>query len=314
MTEPPPKGVPYGVENLHQGDHYIKEGDIIIPCLSSVHPLSLSAHQELITVLAKQMGRLVLEWDLSWVTKTGSGVGPAEAEAMRLVFTHTDVPVPEVIFTDFKRPEKEVTTRSEYDYHLPEGMIGMTIIPGTTLEQKWDILDDEAKESICLQLWDMLSKIRNIPRPQGFEGLYQCLADGSPSQDPMFKDLQTPARPLLSDFEVRARIYERYTHCGGTRYDNELPDMLPRSERSVFTHADIAPRNVMVDDQNKVTGILDWEWAGWYPDYWEYAQIMRRAFWTDKSAGAWNWSLWMEKTAPQRWDLRGIDAARKVLF
>ena len=83
--------------------------------------------------------------------------------------------------------------------------------------------------------------------------------------------------------------------------------MLPRSECSVFTHADIAPRNVMVDEQNMVTGILDWESAGWYPDYWEYAQIMRPAFWGD-------WSVWMEKTAPQRWDLEGINASRKVLF
>jgi hypothetical protein len=35
----------------------------------------------------------------------------------------------------------------------------------------------------------------------------------------------------------------------------------------------------MVDEHNMVTGILDWESAGWYPDYWEYAQIMRPAFW-----------------------------------
>jgi aminoglycoside phosphotransferase (APT) family kinase protein len=43
--------------------------------------------------------------------------------------------------------------------------------------------------------------------------------------------------------------------------------MLPRSEHSVFTHADIAPRNVMVDEQKNITGILDWESAGWYPEY-----------------------------------------------
>ncbi|OQE28227.1 hypothetical protein PENFLA_c005G10800 [Penicillium flavigenum] len=70
---------------------------------------------------------------------------------------------------------------------------------------------------------------------------------------------------------------------------------------------DIAPRNILVDEENNATGVIDWEYAGWYPEYWEYAQIMRPAFGGD-------WSVWMDKTAPQRWDLGGINAARKVLF
>ncbi|RWQ95252.1 hypothetical protein C8Q69DRAFT_403513, partial [Paecilomyces variotii] len=56
-----------------------------------------------------------------------------------------------------------------------------------------------------------------------------------------------------------------------------------------------------------VTGILDWEYAGWYPDYWEYAQILSPVFWGD-------WSIWIDRTTPQRWDLSGINAARKILF
>lgn len=101
----------------------------------------------------------------------------------------------------------------------------------------------------------------------------------------------------MNDSELRVRIYERYLHFGGRRFESQLPDMLPRSYSSVFTHADIAPRNIMVDEQNKVTGILDWE----------YAQIMRPAFEGD-------WSMWMDRTAPQTWDLNGINAARRVLF
>lgn len=174
----------------------------------------------------------------------------------------------------------------------------MTIAPGMPLTEKWDKLDDDAKESICLQLWDLVAKIHTIAPPPKLSGLYQCLADGSPSCDPMLEDLQWPPRPLRSDADVRARIYERYLRFGGLRYKDKLPRMLPRSERSVFTHADIAPRNVMVDAENRVTGLLGWEWAGWYPDYWEYAQIMRPAF-------KGNWSWWMERTAPRRWDLGG---------
>lgn len=183
----------------------------------------------------------------------------------------------------------------------------MTLIHGSRLQEKWDTLDEKTKESVCRQLWGFIANIRNIPRPTELNGFFQCAVDGTPTTDPMLADLNEPARPLMNDSDVRARIYERYCHFGGRRYEHQLPDMLPRSDRSVFTHADIAPRNIMVDEQNNVTGILDWEFAGWYPDYWEYAQILRPAFWGD-------WSRWMERTAPQRWDISGINAARRVLF
>ncbi|OQE44712.1 hypothetical protein PENCOP_c002G01014 [Penicillium coprophilum] len=308
-----PAEFPYEDKNLHKGHRYIKKGNTLLPCASYVDPLSLEADQELIYVLDKQMGRLVVELDTSWVIKSGFGVRSAEAEAMRLVFRNTEIPVPEVLFTDFHADRTRMETETETDepwkpnFYIPQGLIAMTIIPGIPLERKWDSLDDGVKESICLQLWNLISAIRNIPLPQELQGLYQCAADGSLSQDPMLKDLQRPARPITSDMELRARIYERYLHCGGRRYENQLLDMLPRSEHSVFTHADIAPRNLMVDEQNIITGILDWESAGWYPDYWEYAQIMRPAFRGD-------WSVWMKKTAPQQWDLQGINASRKVLF
>lgn len=164
------------------------------------------------------------------------------------------------------------------NFHPPEGTIGMTIISGITLEQKWNRLDDEAKESMCLQLWDLTSKVRNIADPHELEGPCQCAAVGSLSRDPMLEDSQEPGRPLTSDWELRARIYDRYLHFEGSRYVNQLLNMLPRSKRSVFTNADTASRNIIVDEQNNVTGILDWGSVGWYPEYWEYAQIMRPAF------------------------------------
>lgn len=37
----------------------------------------------------------------------------------------------------------------------------------------------------------------------------------------------------------------------------------------VFTHGDLNPCNIIVRD-GKVVGIIDWEFAGWYPHYWEY--------------------------------------------
>ncbi|KAK3901076.1 hypothetical protein C8A05DRAFT_35258 [Staphylotrichum tortipilum] len=35
-----------------------------------------------------------------------------------------------------------------------------------------------------------------------------------------------------------------------------------------YTHADLNPRNIVVDAKaGKITGIVDWEFGGWYPEY-----------------------------------------------
>lgn len=286
-------GIPFEPQYMQEGAHYIKVGTVMFPCSATPDPSSLPPEQEVITVRSKQMGRTVLEHDFSYISKSGHGVRYAESEAMRMVHKNTAVPVPEVLFTQF-RPG--------------HGTIGMALIQGVSLEKKWNTLNEQSKMSVCLQVWNIISQIRAIPRPPELDdNLFQCAADGSLTKDPLLEDLGDPARPLTSDTDLRTRIFERYVHFGGCQYKHQLPDILPRSDCSVFTHADIAPRNIMVDEQNNVTGLLDWESAGWYPDYWEYAQILRPAFWSD-------WSEWMDRTAPRKWDLSGINAARKVLF
>jgi hypothetical protein len=56
----------------------------------------------------------------------------------------------------------------------------------------------------------------------------------------------------------------------------------------VLTHGDLHPRNIMVSimpndlsDKSEatpgvfiVTGLLDWEMCGWYPEYWEYVKAL----------------------------------------
>jgi len=40
----------------------------------------------------------------------------------------------------------------------------------------------------------------------------------------------------------------------------------------VFTHQDLAPRNIMIDPQNNLW-LVDWECSGWYPTYFEYVAM-----------------------------------------
>lgn len=45
-----------------------------------------------------------------------------------------------------------------------------------------------------------------------------------------------------------------------------------RQYRSVFTHADLNPRNILID-HGRLSGIVDWECAGFYPEYWEFTRL-----------------------------------------
>ena len=245
-----------------------------------------------VEVLSKQGGAHVLLFDDELVFKTGGRVRRAEEVALRLVKDHTDVPVPDL--------------GSSY-YTAHEGRLCMSYIPGRPLNASWDRLDDTTKERLCHDIWSMIEKLRRIPKPSELQHLFLCLADGSNSHDVLVTDLPEHQK-LLDDEAVRNRIYERYYECNGRKYEKELPDMLPRAETSVFTHGDVAPRNIMFDlDTQRITGIIDWENSGWYPDYWEYANILKPS--VDK-----DWQKWMNLTAPRKWDISGIMAARVVVL
>lgn len=43
----------------------------------------------------------------------------------------------------------------------------------------------------------------------------------------------------------------------------------------MFTHGDLSPRNIIVLN-DKIVGIVDWEEAGWFPEYWEYVKFFLR--------------------------------------
>lgn len=171
------------------------------------------------------------------------------------------------------------------------------------------MLDDSGKERVSRDIWSLVGKIRTIPRPAHLETSFWCTADGSPSLDPLLGDSNDSTPPLPDDSALRDRIFARCIKCNGLSYvdGKDLPSILPRSNKSVFTHGDIAPRNILVDKSGRILGLIDWENAGWYPDYWEYASMM-------KPSSDHDWMAWMERTKPKAWDIAGINKARRVLF
>lgn len=48
-----------------------------------------------------------------------------------------------------------------------------------------------------------------------------------------------------------------------------------RPHRVTFTHGDFKAHNILVDDNGHLSGFLDWESAGWCPEYWDFTTAVR---------------------------------------
>ncbi|KAH8781269.1 hypothetical protein F5883DRAFT_539771 [Diaporthe sp. PMI_573] len=121
---------------------------------------------------------------------------------------------------------------------------------------------------------------------------------------------------MKNDEDLRARIWERHVKNNGLSYPEgkAVYDTLPRSQVSVFTHGDIHPRNILVEKDGdggsgvRITGLIDFKSSGFYPDYWEFAEMMACG---RKDA---EWMEVMNRTEPKEWDISGIRLVRRVLF
>ncbi|RYC60181.1 hypothetical protein CHU98_g6020 [Xylaria longipes] len=247
-------------------------------------------------VLSKQNGAEVRIFDEGVLLKRGTRVSRNEEAALRLAKQHTTIPVPRVHHSKYAMLDGH-----EY------GRIWMDHLEGSPLDRVWGDLDPAVKERLCHEIWSFVEQLRKVPKPAELEHFYVCGADGSVSRDVLLRDLTNPPSPLLDDESLRSRINERYLYFNGGSYREHLPDYLPLSDCSVFTHNDIAPRNILVNESHTITGLIDWEFAGWYPDYWEYAK-------TQVQWGQKDWLRWMDRTRPHDWDIVGIHKAKRVLF
>ncbi|KAI1061637.1 hypothetical protein LB506_011830 [Fusarium annulatum] len=144
--------------------------------------------------------------------------------------------------------------------HRGRVYILMERIRGRDLSQNWTQRSEDSKARILAQLKPLITELRSIVPPDGVE-FHRELRRGLELRD---GEGAFPGLRELIDF-----------HNGPW-------------EGPVFTHGDLSSLNIMADGDT-VTGIVDWESAGWMPPYWEYTSAWhvnpRNTFWRDAVDG-----------------------------
>ncbi|OIW30179.1 hypothetical protein CONLIGDRAFT_597232 [Coniochaeta ligniaria NRRL 30616] len=232
-----------------------------------------------------------------------------EFNTLRLIRQHTTIPVAQPL--DFVAgPEAE---KANGWTNGPSKQLSLiTNLPGSSLDLCIDFMSMEHINEIAAQLRHYISQLRRIPQTVNPD-MAICNSLGKSLVNPR---LQNPNRgPFRDEREFSQTLM--------------FPDdPSRRGHKVVFTHGGLNSRSILVDRYVrsdgttgwKITGIVNWRSAGWYPEYWEYTNslymrkklgarhrdLMRIVF---REFGDYEEELKIEK---QCWDLDGKENTQKI--
>ncbi|KAI1323067.1 kinase-like domain-containing protein [Xylariaceae sp. FL0255] len=142
------------------------------------------------------------------------------------------------------------------------------LVQGEPLDEVWHDLDDRQKSDIQNQLREQFALMRKCT--ETFIGRVGC----THARNSYDRIAQTFHGLFADEKEFDEWCLARLgtlTRWKWRRYLEKSRKDTP--SKFVLTHGDLRPRNIMVKD-GQVTGIIDWEKSGFYPDYAEYAFAM----------------------------------------
>jgi thiamine kinase-like enzyme len=147
----------------------------------------------------------------------------------------------------------------------------MERIDGQPAALGWVWRSEASKARILDQLKDITQQLKNVTPPNG-HGVTNIV--GGP-----IYDCRLPNRSLWGPFNTTDDFHKELRNGIDLEVDtshiaSELPELFAFHKQYVpktaLTHGDLSSLNILVKGDD-VVGIIDWETAGWFPSYWEYA-------------------------------------------
>ena len=116
--------------------------------------------------------------------------------------------------------------------------------------------------------------IGSVGHRKCFDGVFVTSESNIPNVNGPFSNESEMSEGMLS------RLADTEPHSS-IRLFRTILSSLPK-HRIVFTHADLQARNILVRrgghgtaDHGKIKlTIIDWEYSGWYPEYWEFCNSL----------------------------------------
>lgn len=158
------------------------------------------------------------------------------------------------------------------------GVMFMSYVPGTALDQVWSHLSREGKLSIQKQLEEIFSRLRSLRQEDGIElgGVRgEGVKDYRIMETLAYKGITTARGFNELQFSAKHRASPSYVKLLRVFLEEDHESL----QGSVFTHGDLKKSNVMVQEDPGnagfyvVTGVIDWEDSGFYPEYYESTRL-----------------------------------------
>ena len=160
--------------------------------------------------------------------------------------------------------------------HRGRAYIVMERIQGDSVYVEYKKLErEDDRARLIAQLKSIFEELRSLP-PPSLNRVESCIGGSlfdwriSHSKNTRFGPFETIPR-----FHQWLRCDTSQEGLKDWKEDRaNIDSMIARHDTPVwpapvFTHGDLHPSNILAKD-GRITGIIDWEFSGWYPSYWEY--------------------------------------------
>jgi len=257
--------------------HAISECDEVLSHISKEMAAAFNQLMRGGEILFQLHDTFVIEIGPSHVVKVAQSLDPDHINNIQYVATHVPgLPIPHCLGV----------LRSDQRTYL-----FMSRATDTTLESVWPDLSVTQKTSVQQQLNSLFQLLRT---PTAEDSGSDVRLGGFTSG--LCKDLRRTQRVSSAHLRTEAEFNDfllQHPKKTVNSWVKMLRSSMKDDHRIVMTHGDLHPRNIMVtlDDSQaipvqgevmltehkvvRVSSIIDWEAAGWYPESWEFVKAVR---------------------------------------
>jgi aminoglycoside phosphotransferase len=186
------------------------------------------------------------------ILKSSKLEAPEEAKTIQFVQRNTQIPVPRII----------VSATGIWNHYML-----MKRVDGELLHSTWNRLSQQQQSHVVDQLRLMVEQLRSLPPPQPSS---VSALNNAPCLDARVAGSRTFG-PFTTVAEFHDHLADVSTFYMDEADIKRIRARMSDHHRVLFTHGDLAPRNIFVKG-DRVVALIDWEHSGWYPEYWEYVK------------------------------------------